>query len=120
MTAIVKCCTRLESLKEGTIIQHVNHMFAFCTSKWENNPTLELRPVKREEVRQLVPFLEKRYLQVSRLRGIQQIHSFVPIKGPKSVQVRTFSSSAVTEVFTLTGLLLVHLPVQPQNFLKAP
>lgn len=98
MTAIVKCRTRRENLKEGKVIQNVDQMFQFCKSKWENNPTFEILLVKREEVRKMVPFLGRRYLQVSRLRGIQQIHAFIPIKGTESVQVRRFSSSATNEV----------------------
>ena len=62
-------------------------------SKWE------ILLVKRKDVQKVVLFLEKRYLQVSRLRGIQQIHSLIPLFGTQSVQVRRFSSSAVHEVF---------------------
>ena len=98
MTALVKRSARVESLKPGKVIQNLQQMYDFCRSKCSSH-TLQIMMVKKEEVQRFLPMLENRYKNASRLRGIQQCHSFVPIKGTMSVQVRKFSSCDEYEIF---------------------
>ena len=55
--------------------------------------------MKKEEFERYHHVLEARYQKASRLRGMQQCHSFVPINGTEAVEVRKYSSAVAYEKF---------------------
>ncbi|CAG7718996.1 unnamed protein product [Allacma fusca] len=61
---------------------------------------MEILLVTNAEVQAMVERLENRYGEASRICGIQRCHAFKPISGSQ-VEVRVFSSSERSEVFSL-------------------